>query len=180
MLPLFAGYMHMHVFQQRKNKPIFVALVGAKKLRHTQEHQELVHTIIQELGVEPHDIAAGLQQDRTFYSTKKRLRTQSTTKLLIPWPSSMVTPNRKSSSFEFCPTSCILFSLDSLLSANSRPLFSLFASALTEQFKPRVCFGGFHGELLMYLQQIRHDLDRLYPVARESGLLVPCATTLFF
>lgn len=84
-----------------------------------------------------------------------------------------MTTNRKSSSFDFSPTSCIILSLDSLLSAkNFRPLFSLFASALTERFKSSgLFFGSFQRRAIhvVICSKIRHDLDPSLP-RRNAGL----------
>ena len=38
-------------------------------------------------------------------------------------------------------------------------------------------FGGLHGKFFVHLQQIRHDLDPLCPVARKSGLAMRCVTS---
>ena len=38
-------------------------------------------------------------------------------------------------------------------------------------------FGVLHGKFFVHLQQIRHDLDRLCPVARKSGLAMGCVTS---
>lgn len=74
---------------------------------------------------------------RTIYSTKQGLGAHSTKKLLYPWPSSVMTQNRKSSSFEFPPTSCII--LRTSFSLNASRFFNMcinvYAALLIEPHK---------------------------------------------
>lgn len=86
--------MHMHVLSYEKITSIFVALWcnevggrGAKNLRHTYiEASGIDHTrtyICCKMATSPPHFR---KTGRTSYSIKKRLGTESTTKLLFSWP----------------------------------------------------------------------------------------------